>query len=55
MLSMSLTSFEQYVQPHLAMVRKGRMRLVPFKELERWSARNSELIDLGRGRRQDPL
>lgn len=43
-LSMSLRSFEQYVQPHLALVRRGRMRLVPAKELERWVESNMERV-----------
>jgi hypothetical protein len=40
-LSMSLRSFERYAQPHLALVRQGRMRLVSVRELERWAERNS--------------
>lgn len=41
-LGMSLTSFEQYVQPHIGLVRKGRLRVVPVAELERWVAENTE-------------
>jgi hypothetical protein len=36
-LGMSLDSFERHVQPHLRMLRLGRMRLVPVRELERWA------------------
>lgn len=36
MLSMSLDSFERYVQPQLRLVREGRLVLVPTDELERW-------------------
>jgi hypothetical protein len=41
-LGMSLDSFERYVQPYVRLVRRGRMRLVPVKELERWAAENAE-------------
>lgn len=41
-LGMSLASFERYVQPGLRLVRRGRMRLVPVTELERWLEENSE-------------
>jgi hypothetical protein len=37
-VGMSLDSFERHVQPSLALVRLGRMRLVPIGELERWLA-----------------
>lgn len=43
-LSMSLTSFKKYVQPEIALVRRGRSRLVPVKELERWASRNATRI-----------
>jgi excisionase family DNA binding protein len=36
-LSMSLDHFERYVQPRLRLVRCGRLRLVPPRELERWA------------------
>jgi excisionase family DNA binding protein len=38
MLSMSLDHFERHVQPHLRLVRSGRLRLVPASELERFVA-----------------
>lgn len=41
-LSMSLDSFERYVQPEIRLIRKGSIRLVPRVELERWLERNSE-------------
>lgn len=34
---LSLDSFERYVQPHIRMIREGRLRLVPIRELERWA------------------
>jgi hypothetical protein len=41
-LGMSLDSFERHVQPTLRLVRRGRLRLVPVGELERWLAENAE-------------
>jgi hypothetical protein len=38
---MSLDSFERHVQPELRIVRRGRMRLVPARELERWLERSA--------------
>ncbi len=35
-IGMSLDSFERHVQPSLRLIRLGRMRLVPIRELERW-------------------
>lgn len=37
LLSMSLDHFERYVQPRVRLVRSGRLRLVPYRELERWA------------------
>jgi hypothetical protein len=39
-LGMSLDSFERYVQNEVRLIRRGRMRLVPLRELERWLAEN---------------
>jgi hypothetical protein len=36
-LGMSLTAFEQHVQPELRVIRRGRLRLIPVRELERWA------------------
>jgi hypothetical protein len=33
---MSLGSFERHVQPELRLIRRGKLRLVPLAELERW-------------------
>jgi hypothetical protein len=52
-LGMSLDSFERHAQPELRLVRRGRMRLVPIRELERWLEKNADrsLADeLGEGR-----
>lgn len=34
--------FDQNVAPELRMIRRGRKRLVPVTELERWTAENAE-------------
>jgi hypothetical protein len=41
-IGMSLDSFERHVQPTIRLVRRGRMRLVPIRELERWLDENAE-------------
>lgn len=41
-LGMSVDSFERYVQPHVKMVRRGKMRVVSVRELERWLEENAE-------------
>lgn len=40
-LSMSLDSFERYVQADVRLLRCGRLRLVPVRELERWADENA--------------
>ncbi len=35
--------FETYIAPHLRLIRRGRKRLVPVSELERWVAENAEI------------
>jgi hypothetical protein len=42
-LGISVDSFERHVQPDLRVVRRGRMRLIPLRELERWAADNAAL------------
>ena len=41
-VGMSLDSFERHVQPHLRLLRLGRMRLVPVRELARWAEEQAE-------------
>jgi hypothetical protein len=41
-IGMSLDSFERHVQPTLGMVRRGKLRLVPVRELERWLESQAE-------------
>jgi hypothetical protein len=50
-LGMSVDSFERHVQDDLRLVRRGRMRLVPVSELERWVERNAaRTLDPAEGR-----
>ncbi len=42
-LGMSLDHFERHVQADLKLIRSGRLRLVPVRELERWVRENAEL------------
>jgi len=39
-LGISINSFERHVQPDL---RRGKLRLFPVEELERWLRENAEL------------
>lgn len=34
--------FDEHVAPELRLVRRGRKRLVPVRDLERWAAENAE-------------
>lgn len=36
--------FEENVAPELRLIRRGRKRLVPVTELERWIAENAEHV-----------
>jgi excisionase family DNA binding protein len=48
-LGMSMDSFERYVQPELRLVRRGKLRLIPVAEVERWLSENSSrALDTGR-------
>jgi hypothetical protein len=40
-IGVSVDSFERYVQPELRLIRRGRLRLVPVIELERWIDSNA--------------
>jgi hypothetical protein len=41
-LGVSINSFERHVQPELKIVRRGRLRLIPVHEIERWLEENAE-------------
>ena len=43
-LDISVNSFERHVQPELRVVRRGKLRLFPVAELERWLQENSERV-----------
>ena len=40
-LGISVDSFERFVQSEIRLVRRGRLRLVPVRELERWLDHNA--------------
>jgi hypothetical protein len=40
-IGISLRSFERHVQPELKVVRVGRLRLFPVREIERWLELNA--------------
>jgi hypothetical protein len=46
-LGMSIDSFERHVQPELRLIRRGKLRLVPLAELERWANENAESLFSG--------
>lgn len=41
-IGVGLDFFDASVAPELRLVRRGRKRLVPVSELERWTAENAE-------------
>lgn len=43
-IGMSLDSFERHVQPELRLVRRGKLRLVPVSELQKWLDRRAERV-----------
>jgi hypothetical protein len=43
-LAMSVDSFQRYVLADVRCVRRGRLRLYPVAELERWARENAELL-----------
>jgi hypothetical protein len=44
MLAMSPDSFDRYVRPYIAVIRRGRIVCVPVAELERWCRDNAENV-----------
>jgi hypothetical protein len=40
----SVDSFDRYVAPHVKCVRRGRLRLYPVTELQRWVDENAEFL-----------
>jgi excisionase family DNA binding protein len=43
-LGVSVDSFERYVQPEIRCIRRGRLRLIPVAELERWLNSNAARV-----------
>lgn len=43
-LDISVNSFERHVQPEFRVVRRGKLRLFPVAEPERWLRENSERV-----------
>ena len=43
-LGVSVDFFEQHVMPDLRIVRRGRRRLIPIGELERWLDENASAV-----------
>jgi len=41
---MSINSFERHVQPELRVIRRGKLRLFPIRELERWLDENADRV-----------
>ena len=41
-LGVSINSIERHVQPELRVVRRGKLRLIPVREIERWLEENAE-------------
>jgi excisionase family DNA binding protein len=41
-LGVSVDFLERHVMPELRVVRRGRRRLIPLRELERWLEQNAE-------------
>ena len=43
-LGIGLTTFKEQVQPALRIVRRGKVRMIPIAELERWLDENAEPV-----------
>lgn len=41
-LGMSVDSLERFVLPEVRVIRRGRLRLLPVAELERWAEAHAE-------------
>ncbi len=46
-LGMSRDAFDEHVKPELRLIRRGRLVLVPVRELERWVEREAALTLAG--------
>jgi hypothetical protein len=43
-IGVGLDFFDEKVAPELRLIRRGRKRLVPVTELERWTTKNAERV-----------
>ena len=43
-LGVSLDFFEKHIQAELRVIRRGSLRLIPVRELERWLEENAERV-----------
>lgn len=48
-LGIGLTTFKEQVQPHLRIVRRGKVRMIPVAELQRWLDDNAAAVFDGAG------
>jgi excisionase family DNA binding protein len=47
-LGVSVDFFDEHIRPELRVVRRGRLRLFPVRELERWLDENAvQALDAG--------
>jgi hypothetical protein len=45
-LGVSDEFFDQYVRPEVKLIRRGRLLLVPLRELERWAEESAEALGI---------
>ena len=43
-LGVSVDSFERHIQADLRVIRRGRLRLFPVAELQRWATENAQRV-----------
>jgi excisionase family DNA binding protein len=43
-LGVSVDFFEKHIMPELRIIRRGRRRLIPVRELERWLDENAAVV-----------
>lgn len=53
-VGVSESSFKRHVQPELRIVRRGRLRIIPVPEIERWLDGNAELAGGDAGTNEVP-
>lgn len=41
-MGVSLSTFQREIQPDLRLIRRGRLRLIPVEELQRWARDNAQ-------------